>query len=334
MEKMKKLLAIFLTMMIAWTLAGCAGGTTSTEGSANGGNVSSPAPVPNQSAAASKKTEYPLSVTDSTGQTFVMAKAPERIVSMSPAETEILFALGLGDKLYGVSDFCDYPEAAKTKPKVGGIRNPNTEAVLGASPDLVMGGISTDEGTVAKLRELGLTVYKAEPDNLEDVMNNILTIGKLTDTQEQAEKLVQSMKDDKQRVVNAVKGLTPEQKLKVYMEFSPGWTVGKGEYMHEMIELSGAVNIASDVAGWNKINEEKIIQDNPDVILFTKDLIDNKTKLPLEEIIKTRSGWDKIVAIQKGRLHGLDQNILSRPGPRIMEGLINMAKAVYPDLVK
>jgi iron complex transport system substrate-binding protein len=330
MKQMKKLLTIALTMILIWTLTGCAGGTTRPESNANGGNATAPAPT----AVSGKKTQYPLTLTDSTGQAVTIQKAPERIVSMSPAETEILFALGLGDKVFGVSDYCDYPEAAKTKPKVGGVKNPNAEAILGASPDLVLGGISTDEAAVAKFRELKLTVYKAEPNNLEDVMNNILRIGQMTDTQEQAEKLVESMKAGKQKVVDAVKGLKPEQKLKVYMEFSPGWTVGKGEYMHEMIELAGAINIASELEGWNKINEEKIIQDNPDVILFTKDLIDNKTKLPLEQIIKTRSGWDKISAIQHNRLHGLDQNMLSRPGPRIVDGLTNMAKAIYPELVK
>jgi iron complex transport system substrate-binding protein len=327
---MRQVWSILLVVVMAVTAVGCA------SGSVVNGNQAGSSPEVNSSAPAQvgKKTQYPLTVKDATGQEVIIDKAPERIVSMSPAETETLYALGLGDKLVAVSDFCDYPEAAKSKPKIGGVKSPNVEAILSASPDLVVGGISTSEASVAKLRELKLNVYKAEQKNLDEVLNNILNVGRITDSQEQAEKLVAEMKAKRDMVVDAVKGVKPEQKLKVYMEFSPGWTVGKGEFMHEMIELSGGVNIASDLVGWKKINEEKVIQDNPDVILFAKDLIDNKTKQPLETMIKERSGWTNITAIRNNRVIGLDESSMSRPGPRLVDALVSMAHAVYPDLVK
>ncbi|MDF2684099.1 MAG: cobalamin-binding protein [Brevibacillus sp.] len=288
----------------------------------------------NSAQASSKETTYPLTVTDATGKEVTFPKAPARIVSTSPAETEILFALGLDQQIVGVSDYDDFPEAAKSKPKVGGVVKPNEEAILSQSPDLVIGGISMEKPVADKLKTLGMPVYVTQPKKLDDIMANILVMGTITNRQEQAEKLVAQMKVDIARVTEAVKNVKPEAKKKVYLEFSPGWTVGKGEFMDELITLAGATNIASDTEGWNPISEEKIVKDDPDVILYAKGITDDKTGKQLEEIITNRSGWDKMKAIRDQRIIGMDQNILSRPGPRITQGLIDVARAIYPDLVK
>ncbi|KQL45224.1 ABC transporter substrate-binding protein [Brevibacillus choshinensis] len=288
----------------------------------------------NLAQASSKETTYPLTVTDATGKEVTFPKAPTRIVSTSPAETEILFALGLDQQIVGVSDYDDYPEAAKSKPKVGGVVKPNEEAILSQSPDLVIGGISMEKPVADKLKTLGMPVYVTQPKKLDDIMANILVMGTITNRQEQAEQMVAQMKEDIARVTEAVKNVKPEEKKKVYLEFSPGWTVGKGEFMDELITLAGATNIASETEGWNPISEEKIVKDDPDVILYAKGITDDKTGKQLEDIIKNRSGWDKMKAIRDQQIYGMDQNILSRPGPRITQGLIDVAKAIYPDLVK
>ncbi len=281
-----------------------------------------------------KQTAYPIKVKDATGKEVTIAKEPSRIVSTSPAETEILFALGLDAQIVGVSDYDDYPEAAKSKPKVGGVVKPNEEAILSQSPDLVIGGISMEKPVAEKLKTLGMPVYVTQPKKVDDIMANILVMGTITNRQEQAEKLVAQMKDDIARVKDAVKNVKPEDRKKVYLEFSPGWTVGKGEFMDELITLAGATNIAADTEGWNPISEEKIVKDDPDVILYAKGITDDKTGKQLEDIIKNRSGWEKMKAIRDQQIFGMDQNTLSRPGPRITEGLIEVAKAIYPDLVK
>ncbi|MED4752207.1 ABC transporter substrate-binding protein [Brevibacillus choshinensis] len=288
----------------------------------------------NLAQASSKETMYPLTVTDATGKEVTFPKAPTRIVSTSPAETEILFALDLDQQIVGVSDYDDYPEAAKSKPKVGGVVKPNEEAILSQSPDLVIGGISMEKPVADKLKTLGMPVYVTQPKKLDDIMANILVMGTITNRQVQAEQLVAQMKEDIARVTEAVKNVKPEEKKKVYLEFSPGWTVGKGEFMDELITLAGATNIASDTKGWNPISEEKIVKDDPDVILYAKGITDDKTGKQLEDIIKNRSGWDRMKAIRDQQIYGMDQNILSRPGPRITQGLIDVAKAIYPDLVK
>ncbi|MFD2370980.1 ABC transporter substrate-binding protein [Brevibacillus sp. GCM10020057] len=330
---MKRFWKLAIPLVAAVSLIGCANSQTA-QPSENATQQQTDTNQSGGSQPAATETVYPLTVTDATGKEVKIPKAPQRIVSTSPAETEILFALGLDQQIVGVSDFDDYPEAAKAKPKVGGVVKPNEEAILSQSPDLVIGGISMEKPVAEKLKSLGMPVYVTQPKTLDDIMNNIVVIGKMTNRQQQAEQLVAGMKQDIARVQDAVKGLKPEGKKKVYLEFSPGWTVGKGEYLDELITLAGATNIASDTVGWNPISEEKIVKDDPDVILYADGITDNKTGKKLEDIIKNRSGWDQIKAIRDGQIFGMDQDTLSRPGPRITQGLIQVAKAIYPDLVK
>lgn len=325
---MKRAWKLLSPLVLAASLVGC-GGNTQT------------APAPQAEAlqtapqdAAAKQTVYPLTVTDATGKEVTVAKEPQRIVSTSPAETEILFALGLNERIVGVSDFDDYPAEASTKPKVGGVVKPSEEAILAQSPDLVIGGISMEKPVADKLKSLGMPVYVTHPKKVDDILNNILTMGVITNRQEQAEKVVAAMKQDIARVQEAVKAVKPEDKKKVYLEFAPGWTVGKGEFLDELVTLAGGTNIAADTEGWNPISEEKILKSDPDVILYAKGITDDKTGTKLEEIIAKRNGWDTMKAIREKQVFGMDQNLLARPGPRITQGLIEVAKAIYPDLVK
>lgn len=324
----KGVASLLSAAMLALTLAGC-GTTTTNEGT----GTSQPAQEQSQEQAKTDlKTQYPLTVTDATGESFTFDKAPAKIVSVSPAETESLFALGLDEQIVGVSDYDDYPEAATKKPKMGGITKPNEESIIAAEADIVFTGISMSEESVKKLRDLGITIFKTDSKSVDDVMNNIETFGEITDHQEKAQEITTQMKQDVTDVTEAVKAVKPEEKKKVYVEFSPGWTVGKGEFMDELITLAGGNNVASDLTGWNQINEENIIASNPDVILYANDVVeDNKT---LDQIIKARSGWDQITAVKNDAVIGLDANLLSRPGPRVTQGLKEVAKAIYPDLFK
>ncbi len=325
----KALTSLLSAAMLALALAGC-GNTATKEGA---GSSQQPAQEQSQEQTQTDlKTQYPLTVTDATGESFTFEKAPTKIVSVSPAETESLFALGLDNEIIGVSDYDDFPEAAKTKTKMGGVTKPNEESIIAADADIVFTGISMSEDAVKKLRELGITIFKTDPKSIDDVINNIETFGKITDHQEQAQKLVTQMKKDVTDVTEAVKAVKPEEKKKVYIEFSPGWTVGKGEFMDELINVAGATNIAADKESWYQINEENVIASNPDVILYANDVVeDNKT---LDQIIKARSGWDQITAVKTNAVIGLDANLLSRPGPRVTQGLKDVAKAIYPDLFK
>ncbi|MFD2699516.1 ABC transporter substrate-binding protein [Paenibacillus shunpengii] len=338
MNKMKKsVLSLLLTLMMAMMLAACGTETETSEGTGQaaqqeaGQAADQGSETNNDSEEASSKTEYPLTLTDATGESFTFEQAPAKIVSVSPAETESLFAIGLEEQIVGVSDFDDYPEAAASKPKMGSLYEPNAEAIIAAEPDIVFTGISMDEAAVQKLRDLGIVIFKTDPKTIDDVMKNIEVYGQITDRQAEAAEVVDQMKADIQEVSDKVAALSDEEKKQVYVEFSPGWTVGKGEFMDEVITLAGGVNVAGDTEGWNEISEEKIIQANPDVILYASDVIDDNNQT-LDQIITARDGWNEITAIKEDAVISIDANLLSRPGPRVTEGLKVVAEAIYPDL--
>lgn len=328
---MKKISLIVLSVLLIVMLAACgANNNDSSSGNASPSATSSPSSAASPSADDAKKTVYPLTEKDATGKEITFAQAPEKIVSTSPAETEILFALGLADRIVGVSDFDNYPKEAESKAKVGGVVEPNTEAIVAAGADLVVAGISIKETALENLRTLGLNVVCTNPKKLDDVLSDILLLGRITDKQQEAEALVEQMKADIQKVTDVAAAIKPEEKKKVYIEFSPGWTVGKGEFMDELVTLAGGTNIASDVEGWSKINEEKVIKDNPDVIIYTLNVTDDKGN-KLEDLIQGRAGWGEITAIKNKQVVGLDGDVLSRPGPRITQALLGIASAIYPD---
>ncbi|QJD84943.1 ABC transporter substrate-binding protein [Cohnella herbarum] len=338
---MKRLWLLALTLVLAVALAGCGNGNNNeaaspvvSESASPSASSSAPASETPAPEVADKKTAYPLTIKDPTGTEFTFDKAPEKIVSTSVSETEILYALGLGDKVVGVSDYDNYPPEVLDKPKVGGVSEPNVEAIMALEPDLVITGISIKDTAVEKFRSLGLKLVKTEPKTVEDVLGNITLFGQITDKQAEAEALVAQMREDIRKVTEAAATIKPEEKKKVFIEFSPGWTVGKGEFMDELITLAGGINIAADLPGWNPINEEKIIADNPDVIIYTLNITDDKSGKKLEDLIQGRSGWDKIKAIADKRLVGLEGDILSRPGPRITEALKQLSEGIYPGLVK
>jgi iron complex transport system substrate-binding protein len=280
------------------------------------------------------RTVYPLTVQDSTGETFTFERAPQRIVSTSVAETEILFALGLGDQVVGVSDYDNYPPEAAAKPKMGNLLEPNVEAILAAEPDLVVTGVTIEKEALAELRRLGLKVFRTDPQSVEDILNTILLFGQIHDKQPEAEALAAKMREDIRKVTEAAAKIKPEERKKVYLEFSPGWTVGRGEFMDELVQMAGGINIAADLEGWNLISEEKVIAADPDVIIFAAELVDETSGKMLEDIIRERKGWDQISAIANGRMVGIDDDLLSRPGPRITEALLQISEGIYPGAVQ
>lgn len=277
-------------------------------------------------------TEYPYTVTDITGTEITIEKEPERIVSVSTSDTEILFALGLEDRIYGVSDYDNYPEAALDKAKMGGVVEPNIEAILSQEPDLVVTGNSISPDVVENIRELDLTLFQTDPKNMEETLEVIIETGIITNRQKEAEAVVAEMREVIASIEETVADIPEDEKKKVYIEYNPGWTVGEGEFMNELIEMAGGINIAADESGWIQINEEKIIQDDPDVIFYAAELVDHDSGKKLSELIKERSGWDKITAIQEDRMVPIDEDIMSRNGPRIVEALQQIAEGIYPEL--
>jgi iron complex transport system substrate-binding protein len=282
-----------------------------------------------QTAKSASQTAYPVTVKDTTGTDVTLQSEPQRIVSLLPSDTEILFALGLGNKIVGVSKWADYPAEAKTKPIVGDMKV-DAEKVVAQKPDLVIGGVSANGQDLEALRKMGLTVYAIEPKTIAEVEQAIKEIGNLTNSAEKARELIASMEKKVNDIKIKTKDLTDDKRPRVYVEVSPApdiYTAGKGTFMDEMIELAGGKNIFSDVSGWKKVDAEQIVAKNPQVIISTHGVTADVLK-----DLQGRSGWQDIPGVKDKKVIAVDTNLVSRPGPRIVDGLELFAKAIHPEL--
>ncbi len=278
-------------------------------------------------------TGFPMQITDDLGRLVTIKEAPQRIVSLAPAVTETLFALGLGDKLVGVTNYCDYPAEAKTKPKVGGFSTPSAELVVAAKPDLVL-ATTINENYVPQLEQAGLTVVTIESLNLEQVLENIRLIGQVTGASDAANNLTADMQKRIDSITTKVSGLPDEQKPAVYFEIWPDplTTGGSKSFVNSLITMAGGKNIAGDVEqDWVNLSPEMVLARDPKVAI----LCHHGSSLQTVEQFKSRKGWEQVSAIKNNRI-GLvsDENTVVRTGPRVVEGFEYIARLIHPDLIK
>ena len=252
-----------------------------------------------------------------------------RIISLAPATTEILFALGLDDEIVGVSSFCDYPKKAQTKEKVGSFSQVNIEKVLFLKPDIIFCTGLEQAPVVKKLRKLNLKVYVSDPADITGLFESIRDIGKLTRKEKEAYALIGKMKTVLEEINTKVKRIPSKDRPKVFVEIwhDPLMTAAKGSFIDELITLAGGINIAQDIMrAYSYFSPEQVIKRNPDVIIFTY----MSQEQPLK-ILKARLGWKEISAVKKNRVFGdIEPDILLRPGPRLIEGLKEIHKRFYP----
>lgn len=273
----------------------------------------------------------PISVVDNAGRTVEIAKTPQRIISLAPSNTEILFALGLGDKVVGVTDFCNYPEEAKSIEQVGTYFDPSIEKIFSLSPDLVLAVADLPEDVIAKLEELGIPAPILDPADLEGILANIQLVGKATGAEREAEALVSEMRE--RITVVTEKASEVKERPRVFCEIdatdpSKPWASGPGSFMDAMIRLSGGTNVAADAESpWPQLSAEEIIAKDPDIII----LADSKYGVTAESV-KERPGWEVITAVKEGAIFDLDDDLISRPGPRIVDGLEAVARIIHPEL--
>ena len=275
--------------------------------------------------------EFPLTLTDAVDHEITLEKAPETIVSLQPSNTEILFALGLSEEIIGVNDWDNYPEEALEKEKVGGMEF-NVEKIIAMNPEIVFAhesALGVASGGFQQLRDAGVPVYVVKnATDFEETYATIETIGKATGKIEEAEKIVTDMKAKVEEVL--AKTATVENKKKVFVETSPApeiYTPGKNTFMNQMLDMIGAENIAADQEDWFMMDPEEIVNRNPEVIVVMYDYIDTA----VEDVYK-RNGFDAITAVKEKAVVQVDENKTSRTGPRLADGLEEMAKAIYPEV--
>lgn len=285
---------------------------------------SNPTPAPT---AEPEPADTSITVVDSFGNTVTLAAPPERIVSLVPSHTEILYALGLGDQVVGVTEYCNYPPAAAEKPTVGGYSNIDLEQVIGLEPDLVLASSLHLGEIVPALQEHGLVVFVGEPQSVADTLATIRTIGELTGHTDAADALVADMQARIDAVTQTVAGA---ERPTVFWELGAElYTAGPGSFINDLIILAGGENIAADAdSPWPQLSVEAIVLGDPDVVVLA-----DHNYGETAEMVAQRPGWDDITAVQEGRIFEItDDDIFSRPGPRVVDALEILAAAFHPDL--
>ncbi len=276
----------------------------------------------------------PGNIVDGLGRSITIEKIPQRIVSLSPSNTEILFALGLGDKLVGVTEYCNYPQAAETKPKIGGFSSVDIEKVVSLEPDLVLATNIHSKTVIPTLEKLGLTVVALTPTSLPEVLNSITLVGKITGQNREASELTNNLKTRIETVADKIQTLPPDAMPKVfYMTWhDPLMTAGTGTLADDVIRNAGGQNIASDISGDKTIDLETVISRDPQVIIAS---IGMGTGEDLTwQYVQTEPRLKNTQAMLDNRVYKIDGDLIHRPGPRIVEALEQMAYFIHPELFK
>ena len=276
---------------------------------------------------------FPLTIVDDLGRTITIAHLPQRIVSLAPNNTEIIFALGLDDKLVGTTDYCDYPEAARSKPRVAGYTTPDMEKLISQEPDLVLAESIHEKMALPALEKLGLTVIVMSAETINTVLKDIALVGQINGKSQAASQLIKNLTDRIEIVTAKTKALPAEKRPRVLYVcwHDPIWTMGCKTFIDDLIWKAGGFNIfADDFEKSRVVSLEAVLAKNPQVIIVsgmgtTGDLI-------YSSIIKEQR-LQGVDAVANNRVFKIsDANIIERPGPRIVDGLEEVARLIHPEI--
>lgn len=287
----------------------------------------------------------PISIVDAIGRSVTFEKTPEKIVSLAPSITEMLFALGLGDKVVGVTSYCNYPsqvvklvEEGKVA-VIGGYWTPDVEKIMALKPDLVIGSSGTRPHIQLKerLEEAGIKIVYirgSAATNIYEIYEDIATIAKIFEVEDTAKKVVQSIESEVQYVTQKLREVNITKLKVLQLAGPPSWglyAAGGNTFIGWVITTSGGINIAQKFAGWPQLDYEYVLAQDPDVIVINA-MSANYTAI-IDEIGKTPLADTK--AFKEGRVYLLDQeanDILVRPGPRVGKAVVLVAKILYPEV--
>jgi iron complex transport system substrate-binding protein len=272
------------------------------------------------------------SVTDGLGRPFPLPdRVPERIVSMAPNVTELLYALGLGDRVAGVTRFCDYPPEARDRPKIGGLVDPSVELIRSLDPGLVIAFRGNPLRVVDRLRKLGLPVFVLDiGGGLDDLAPLVAKIGLVTRTEGRAGELAGGLRRRIEAVDAALRGVASRPKALVLLYGQGLWTCGGESYLDDVIARAGGTNVASALPKkWALYKRERIVRDDPDaVFILARSTADFEAG---RAWLARLAGVGAVSAVRAGRVHELDENAASRFGPRLVDVLERLAALLHPE---
>jgi iron complex transport system substrate-binding protein len=281
-------------------------------------------------------TSGPFTLTDGLGRPLQFDQPAQRIVSIAPSNTEIIFSVGAGSQVVGRDEFSDYPEQAKQLPSVGGGYGAlDMETLVALKPDLVLASQLTPAEQVQAIEKLGLKVYLlANPQDLEGMYENLLIVGKITGTQAEAQRLVDQLRSRVTAVDEKI--VKAEQRPLVFYELdstdpNAPWTAGPGSFIDTLVARSGGANLGARLKdAYAQISVEQLLVEDPDIIIIGDYTWGGVTV----GNVMARESWAGLDALEQGKVYIFDDNLVSRPGPRMVDGLEEMAKLLHPELFK
>ncbi len=331
MIKLKRIMMIILVLVLVSAVVTACGapadnGTDAKDSPSNGADTSAGGQEDSDGATEGDETGdaqsedvFPVTVEDFWGNQVTIEKKPEKIVSLSPANTEILFALGLGDNVIGVTEYCTYPEEATQKEKVSDFDGVNVELIVSKEPDLVITGGYLHEDATQRFKELDITVISTECLGYDDIFKAIELIGQATGATGNATELIDSIK---QQVGEIVAKVDNQEKPKVYfnVEMSSMYTCGSNTFINTLIEMAGGQNIVEE-ENWLQYSVEKLIEQDPDIIL-------NGDYLTSSDDILNKPEFADITAVKNGKVFDLNPDLVTRSSPRVAQALEDIYNAI------
>lgn len=270
-------------------------------------------------------------VTDGIGRQMIVPDDPIRVVALAPSITEIVFALGQEQRLVGVARFSDYPQQALRIPQVGSFIQPDIERIITLNPDICMAVKDGNPRVLAeRLESLGIPVYAVNPLDLGSIMTMVLQIGDLLNAGDRARIIVSDMKSRVDRVRERVVKTAHRPGVFFQIGISPIVSVGKGTFIHELIQMAGGKNLCADYSSYPRLSREQVVALSPDVLVITT----MHQGISIEQVRSEWSAWPQIPAIRDGRIAIVDSNIFDRPTPRQVDALEQLVRVIHPEIFK
>ena len=274
----------------------------------------------------------PMTVTDQSGRIVTLDKIPERIISIAPANTEILFALGLGDKVVGVTEYCNYPEEATDVEKVGGFSTPDIEKILALEPDVIFAAPIHEAEIIPQLENLGLAVIALTPETVDETFDAIELVGMVTGVEDTATALAEDMQENIDDVTSLVANLSDDERPNVFyiVWHDPLMTAGGDTLVSQLIDLAGGENIFANLSGYQMVDPESVIAGEPQVIIAGTGM-GSGANAPLEWA-QTEPRLQDTEALKEGKVFSINTDLTGRFGPRIVDALYEMLALIHPEL--
>lgn len=268
-------------------------------------------------------------VRDQLGREILVPDEPKRVVSLAPSITEIVFALGAGHLLQGVTQHCDYPPEAEALPKIGSYVRLDVERIVALKPDLCLG---TRDGNpqeaAAKLEAMNIPLYAVNPRDLETVMDTLLEIGRLLHTEQRAEQLVKEMRERIEGVKTRVAKTQERPTVFFQIGIVPIVSVGTNTFIDRLIATAGGRNLAAGSTPYPRFSKEQVVSLKPEVIIIT-----SMTRgQDFEPVRDDWNQWSSLPAVRERRVHIVESDLFDRPSPRLVEGLELLCRLIHPEL--